>query len=498
MNKKALFVLPILSVLALAGCGSNKEPSSTPPVSSSEPATTSEAQPSSSSVDPNANKRVTEALFTSEITSWGLFGLDRKVTATATNTYVSGTTTTIMETTLKVDEVKHSAHRVTKTADGTVVNQSDGAYVLEKNQQDNKIYYKEIYTKGNDGKWSKNTNQQEFKFANLYDLGFFADKLAYSSFTFDETSGTYKCASLNTTIYETPYLIENIEIAFENNKVKSISNKVSSQNPEVPGSSTVSVVFTNHGTTTVTLPEVQEEPTSKELSDIFLDVGEQAAYIAANKERPTKKGLTGDMNEHNRKSALSTPAIFLYLVGKLYEHQEFDCLEKISSFRGVFDVTMGTNTIVLDVTMDLMIKVDKDNGKLYLYGIQDMIQGTGTSTMTVTAPLYMEVNYNFEEKVVVDFHMYAGSIMASYTSFNYYEYVGGVARELDVNVKDDDYNQKHAVYEAAFQEFDAKVPEKTTATDPDLAHRYGQAFIDAQNFTNEVIGQVMPMQFHED
>ena len=496
MKKQAFLILSLLSAFALAACGTNDEPAPEP---SSEPAQTTSEAASTTSVDPNANKRVTEALFTSEVTNWGMFGLDRKVTVTGTSPDIGGENYSV-EMTVKIDTGKVSIHQDTKLATGELYRSYDSAFVIEKNSQDNKLYYKERYAKNGQNQWTVNKTAAEFKYDVMYDTGIIADKYVYSAFTFDETSGTYKCASASASIYGDDYTLENIEIAFENNKVKSITNKLTSQNAEHPGSYTMTNVFSNHGTTTVTLPEVEEGPTNKELEDVFKNVGEETIYLAASKTRPAKSLYTEVTSEMQRRNLLGTPGVLLYLVGKLYENEDFDCLDKLVRFRCVYDLEYQPgNVMILDNTLDLMIHVDKEKGQLLFYGYQDSLQGDGEHMTPVTSPIYMEIEYNFETNEMGDFKFWEKSGMSQPQSTNYCDYIEGILRELDYNHRndDDDYANETAIIEAAEELMNEK-RETMTVADAATALIYGQAFIDTQAYANSVFGSNIPMTIHED
>lgn len=498
MNKKKTLFLPFATLafaaLVLTACDSS-EPSSSaaPDPSSSEPA-------SSSSVDPNANKRVTQAIFTSEVTEFGMFGLDRKVTVTGTSPDLGGDNYSISLTT-KFDNGKVSIKQETKAkADGTVVDTYEHAFLLEKDAEDGKIYYKERYVQNSQGEWQKNTTKAEFDITAMYDMGIIPDKYVFSNFTFDETTGTYKCPSIQTQIYGDDYLVENIEISFQDNKVMNISNKLTSQNADHPGSYSMTSVFSAHGSTTVTLPEVQESDaqSSKELSDLFYNLGEETLYIAASKERPIKKGLYTEVTSGlHRKNLLTSPGILLYLVGQLYEFDGFDCLDKLVRFRGVYDLG-PTGTTVLDNTVDLMISIDKDNGKVYFYGYQDSIQTSGSNSSTIVSPIYVEIDYDFEKGEMGDFKLW--EITGSETpSTNYCEYIDGVLKTLDYNHRNDDgdYAKESAVIEAAVATMNEK-RESMTVADAETALRYAQGFIATQDYANEILDLGIQMSIHTD
>ncbi len=503
MNKKALFVLPILSVLALTGCGSNEEPSSTPPASSSEPATTSEAEPSSSSVDPNAAKRVTKAVFEQEITNWGFLGLDRKVTITGTSPDIGGENYSV-EMTVKVDTGKVSIHQDTiAKATQEVYRSYDSAFKVEKGEgDDNKLYYKERYLKNDQGQWQKNTTVSEFKYDTMYDTGIIADAYLFDSFTFDETDGLYKCASAQATIYRDSYLLENIKIEFENNKVKSVENKLTSQNAEHPGSYTMKNVFSAHGTTTVTLPEVQEEPVNKGLSDIFLEMGEEAMYLSASKERPAKKGLLKDPAPEDYKNCLNSPSLTLYMIGKLYLNNEFDCLEKVVSFNGSFDGTQSGMNFYEDTTFSVMIKVDRPNNNIKVYARQDLHFVAPSHTMDSTTITYIDAEYDFDKGEATSFKVYSETGMTSPmvgTSFYYFQYIGDVGKRLDITSHDDEYNEIYTIYETAKTEFNSKYESKTFVDkSTPLGVKYGQSLIDATIYSYDVLEIEGSIQFHQD
>ena len=240
----------------------------------------------------------------------------------------------------------------------------------------------------------------------------------------------------------------------------------------------------------------------EEISVTFKGIGEDIAYIAASKEKPASRSLQ-DMSVNDKKIELQMPSILTYLVGKLYEYESFDCKDKVSAFRGVYDLQMGSNTTTMDITLSLMINLDETNNKVKFNGLQDSIQGEGASQMTVKSHIYLEIDYNFETKELGDFKMWAKGQntypgqSTPVTTFSYSQYIGGVAKKMDMNNKDEEYLAREAEVDAVIADFNSKAETKTVA-DTATARQYANGFIAAQNFTNEILGQELPISIHED
>jgi len=250
-----------------------------------------------------------------------------------------------------------------------------------------------------------------------------------------------------------------------------------------------------------TEPEAKSGVTdSAVMAENFKKIGEDMAYIAASKTKPTKS--LQPMSENDKKIELVMPSVMTYLVGKLYENEGFDCLDKVVKFSEVFDLKMSKDyTTVMDVALSLMVNVDAENNKIKFNGFQDSIQGEDPYQSIVKSHVYIEIDYNFETKVLGDFKMWAkgSSGLASSEklneSFSYSQYIDGVAKKIDMNTKDEEYLAREAEIDAVIESFNAKVATQTVA-DATTARKYGEGYIATQNFVNEIVGQELDMEFH--
>ncbi len=248
-------------------------------------------------------------------------------------------------------------------------------------------------------------------------------------------------------------------------------------------------------------PETKSDTDSESMAENFKKIGEDMAYIAASKTKTTKS--LQPMSEQDKKIELVMPSVMTYLTGKLYENEGFDCLDKVVKFSEVFDLKFGgsSEATVMDISLSLMVNVDSDNNKIKFNGFQDSIQGESPYQMVVKSHIYIEIDYNFETKALGDFKMWAkggntqpGSEVFN-ESFSYSEYIGGVAKKLDMNTKDEEYEAREAEIDAVLVSFNEKVATQTVA-DAATARKYGEGYIATQNFVNGVVGQELDTEFH--
>ena len=256
-----------------------------------------------------------------------------------------------------------------------------------------------------------------------------------------------------------------------------------------------------------TQPESEPETETKSVTDSasmaenFKKIGEDMAYIAASKTKPTKS--LQPMSEDDKKIELVMPSVMTYLVGKLYENEGFDCIDKVVKFSEVFDLKFGggPQVTVMDLSLSVMVNIDSDNDKIKFNGFQDSVQGESPNQMIIQSFIYIEIDYNFESKALGDFKMWAkggntqpgGEVF--YPSFSYSEYIDGVAKKLDMNTKDEEYEAREAEITAVKQAFGEKTKTQTVA-DATTARKYGLGYIATQNFVNEVVGQELDTEFH--
>ena len=250
-----------------------------------------------------------------------------------------------------------------------------------------------------------------------------------------------------------------------------------------------------------TEPEAKSVTDSAVMAENFKKIGEDMAYIAASKTKPTKS--LQPMGEQDKKIELVMPSVMTYLVGKLYENEGFDCLDKVVKFSEVFDLKFGgsSQVTVMDVSLSLMVNIDSDNNKIKFNGFQDSVQGEDPYKSIVKSHVYIEIDYNFETKVLGDFKMWAkgsngpASSEKLNESFSYSQYIDGAAKKIDMNTKDEEYLAREAEIDAVIESFNAKVATQTVA-DATTARKYGEGYIATQNFVNEIVGQELDMEFH--
>ena len=255
------------------------------------------------------------------------------------------------------------------------------------------------------------------------------------------------------------------------------------------------------GNTPSPTPDNNGNSGNRAISDTFKEIGEDMAYYAASKSKPANRALQ-DMSVYDKKIELVMPSTLLYLVGKLYENNGFDCKDKIVAFNADFDITYGSSmTQEMQLTLSLMINIDETNNIIKFNGFQDSLQGSGSSMMVVKSHLYLEIDYNFATKELGDFKMWGkgqngpqGSSSLN-TSFTYSQCIGGQAKKIDMNNKDEYYLAREAEIDAVIQDFKVKEETKTVA-DAQTARTYAEGYIATQNFINEIVDQDLQISFH--
>ena len=133
---------------------------------------------------------------------------------------------------------------------------------------------------------------------------------------------------------------------------------------------------------------------NSKISNAFKEAGEEMAYVAASK--PRAKSLI-DMPASDRLIQLATPSGIVYVVGKLYENEGFDCFNKVVEFREIYDMESGgpDSIMVADVTLSIMIDADIANNKAKLYANEIIDATEGDMHMYSDAYMFLEFDYNF-------------------------------------------------------------------------------------------------------
>ena len=239
---------------------------------------------------------------------------------------------------------------------------------------------------------------------------------------------------------------------------------------------------------------------SSKLSTAFKNMGEEIAYVAASK--PRTRSMV-DMPEIDKRIQLATPSALVYVVGKLYENEGFDCSNKVVEFREIYDMESGTDSPVMvsDITLSLMIDVDIANNKAMLY-IDEIIDATQESMhMYTDAYMFLEFDYNFTTNELDDFKawnkadFYLNGSETPNTGINYAVRQGEELKKLDTATQDDEYNTVVNQIETFVALFDSKAETKTVA-DATTARKYGESFIAGQNYINGIINSSGSMDFH--
>ena len=246
-----------------------------------------------------------------------------------------------------------------------------------------------------------------------------------------------------------------------------------------------------------------EEGINSKLSAAFKEAGEEIAYVAASKQRV--KSLYTDMDESDKMMQLATPSGIVYVVGKLYENEGFDCSTKIVEFREVYDMDNGPGStpLVADVTLSLMVSADVEHNKAMLYAneVIDMTQGS-TMHMVTNAYMFLDFDFNFATNTLGDFKMwnkadntYPGSSQPSNTGYNHAKRTGTEIKKLDLNTHDEDYTTVMNEIESYITFFNNKEASKTVA-DTTTARTYGESFIAGQTYINNIVNSTGSIDFH--
>ena len=252
-------------------------------------------------------------------------------------------------------------------------------------------------------------------------------------------------------------------------------------------------------TPTSTSTSSEDDSNNSKLANAFKNMGEEIAYVAASK--PITKSMV-DMSEDDKKMQLGSPCGIIYVVGKLYENEAFDCSNKVVEFREVYDVVNGSSPVMVeDITLSLMIDVDTANNKAKLYA-REIIDATESMHMKIDAYMFLEFDYNFVTNDLGDFKAWytadsymGGSETPSSTGLNYAVRQGEDLKKLDTNTKDEEYNTVVNQIETFVTFFNSKAETKTVA-DATTARKYGESFIAGLNYINEITNLSGSFDFH--
>lgn len=254
------------------------------------------------------------------------------------------------------------------------------------------------------------------------------------------------------------------------------------------------------GTNQETNPTPSENNSiNSKLSNAFKEMGEEVAYVAASK--PRTRSMV-DMAEVDKKMQLGSPSGLIYVVGKLYENEGFDCSNKVVEFSEVYDQVYYPNSIMVEeITLSLMIDVDMANNKAKLY-VREIIDATQESMhMYIDSYMFLEFDYNFSTNDLGDFKAwytadsYMGGSETPDTGINYAVRQGEELKRLDVNTHDEEYNTVVNQIETFVTLFNSKAETKTVADAP-TARKYGECFIAGLNYINEITNLSGSIDFH--
>ena len=241
-----------------------------------------------------------------------------------------------------------------------------------------------------------------------------------------------------------------------------------------------------------------EDSNSSKLSTAFKEMGEEIAYVVASK--PRTRSMV-DMSEQDKKMQLGSPCGIIYAVGKLYENEGFDCANKVVEFREVYDIVNGQSPVMVeDITLSLLIDADIANNKARLYA-HEIVDARESMNMYIDAYMFLEFDYNFTTNNLGDFKAWytADSYMSGSetpsTGINYAVRQGEELKRLDTNTQDEEYNTVVNQIETFVTFFNSKAETKTVA-DATTARKYGESFIAAQNYINEITDLSGSIDFH--
>ena len=236
---------------------------------------------------------------------------------------------------------------------------------------------------------------------------------------------------------------------------------------------------------------------NSKISTAFKEIGEEVAYVAASK--PRTRSMV-DMSETDKLMQLASPSGLVYVVGKLYENEGFDCSNKVVEFSEVYDqVYYPDSVMVEEITLSLMIDADIPNNKAKLY-VREIIDGTQESMhMYIDSYMFLEFDYNFTTNDLGDFKAwytadsYNGGSETPDTGINYAVRQGEELKRLDVNTHDEEYNTVVNQIETFVTLFNSKAK---TVADATTARKYGECFIAGLNYINEITNLSGSIEFH--
>ena len=236
------------------------------------------------------------------------------------------------------------------------------------------------------------------------------------------------------------------------------------------------------------------------ISNAFKEMGEELACVAASK--PITKSMI-DMPERDKMPQLATPSGIVYVVGKLYENEGFDCSNKVVEFREIYDMESGgpDSIMVADVTLSIMIDADIANNKAKLYANEIIDATEGDMHMYSDAYMFLEFDYNFTTNELGDFKAwnkadnYFHGSETPITGYNHAKRTGTEIKKLDLNTHDEDYTTVINEIESYVTFFKTKEATKTVA-DSTTARTYGESFIAGQTYINNIVNPVGSIDFH--
>ena len=145
--------------------------------------------------------------------------------------------------------------------------------------------------------WSKSTSIDSYE--SFFIESFFPFSIGYGNLKYEdfvEKDGVYTLDKIECELYSwNTYTVEDIKIAFANNKLSSISFKYTYEDHDGVHTSNTSATFSKYGSTSFTIPEVIEQPL------VSFNVEEGVEGITVSAFNPLSGDSTGVYNRDNAK-----------------------------------------------------------------------------------------------------------------------------------------------------------------------------------------------------
>ena len=232
---------------------------------------------------------------------------------------------------------------------------------------------------------------------------------------------------------------------------------------------------------------------------LLIKAGQSLVQLSKDKTTTLTRGWSS-ASQDSLAFELKQPGIYFYLSGTVLNRANYD-ISKPVFFTGEFTIDMSpTQTIYMKLDIDMIAKLDRENGKMLFSGFQSSLQGPDKEHRQVyESPLFYEIGFDYDKEEVKDFKYYQTTTGSS--TIIYFEYDKTTDEGKYYNVSEDDQtadgNRLRNEYLSRKNTFEEELKNKTIATG-ELNRQCCLSFVATQEYVDSIFGSASNMHYVEE